>query len=105
MMDELSPDDPLLALLDTYTVAGSDIENRVMAQLEREEEQTALRAEVAALRADVAAMRAEMAELKHILLARRDTPSAPPITATENTTRGKQLLPYARPEKALAILS
>ena len=82
-----------------------DIENRVMAQLEREEEQAGLRAEVAALRADVAAMRAEMAELKHILLARRDTPSAPPITATENTTRGKQLLPYARPEKALAILS
>lgn len=100
-MDELSPDDPLLALLDTYTVAGSDIENRVMAQLEREEEQVALQSEVAALRADVAAMRAEMAELKRILLARHDTP--PAYSATD--TRGKSLLPYARPEKALPILS
>jgi len=100
-MDELSPDDPLLALLDTYAVAGSDIENRVMAQLEREEEQVALQSEVAALRADVTAMRAEMAELKRILLSNRDTSPAYPAT----DTRGKSLLPYARPEKTLPILS
>ncbi len=101
MDEQLSPDDPLLALLDGYTVAGSDIEARVMAQLEREDEQQALQAEVTALRADVAAMRAEMAELKRILLLSRETPPAPQPT----DTRGKPLLPYARPEKALSILS
>ncbi|RYG94252.1 MAG: hypothetical protein EON58_16660 [Alphaproteobacteria bacterium] len=99
-MDELPPDDPLLALLDTYGVVGSDIENRVMAQLEREDEQIALQAEVSALRADVAAMRAEMAELKRILLASRQAPLAHPPA----DSRGTILLPYARTDKALPIL-
>lgn len=99
-MNELPPDDPLLTLLDTYTVAGSDIENRVMAQVEQEETQVALQAEVAALRDDVAAMRAEIAELKQILLSGRETPSPPAMDS-----RGKSLLPYARPDSALSILS
>lgn len=100
-MNELPPDDPLLTLLDAYTVAGSDIESRVMAQLEREEEQAALQSEVAALRADVAAMRAEMAELKRILMSGREASAVYPAA----DSRGKSLLPYARPEKALPILS
>lgn len=100
-MNELPPDDPLLALLNTYMVAGSDIESRVMAQLEHEEPQFALQAEVAALRADVNAMRSEIAELKRILLSSRAASPAPSTT----DSRGKPLLPYARPENALSILS
>ncbi len=100
-MDELRPDDPLLALLDTYAIAGSDIENRVMAQLEREAEQSALQSEVADLRADITAMRAEMAELKRILLSDR----TPPPMQSPSDSRGSRLLPYARPDKALPILS
>lgn len=100
-MDELPVDDVLLALLDSYTAAGSDIENRVMAQVEREEELVALQAQVAALRADVTAMRAEMAELNRMLLSGQDTSLA--HSATDS--RGKPLLPYARPDKVLPILS
>ena len=104
-MDELPPDDPLLALLDTYTVAGSDIENRVMAQLEREEEQVALRAEVAGLRDDIAAMRAEMREIKRLLLTRAEHP---PISAPQritDDTRGKPLLPFARRTESPSLIS
>jgi len=101
-MDELPPPDaPLLALLDTYTISGSDIENRVMAQIEREEEQVSLKAEVSALRADIAAMRADIAELKRILLSGRDAP----LTSPAADSRGKSLLPYARSDSPLPILS
>lgn len=100
-MDELPLDDPLRAILDTYMVAGSDIENRVMAQLEREEEFAALQAEVTVLRADVAAMRAEMAEMKRIVASTQNTP----LAHRANDSRGKPLLPYASPEKTMSILS
>ena len=103
-MADLPPDDPLFALLEAYAVTGSNIERRVLAVFDQEQEREALRTEVAALRADVAAMRAEMMEIKRLLLARRDV--LPPLTATLTTddTRGKSLLPYARRDEAPAIL-
>lgn len=99
-MNELPPDDPLLSLLETYTAAGSDIESRVMAQVEHEEAQVSLQGEITALRSEVTAMRSEIAELKRILLAGRAA-SAP----SGVDSRGKSLLPYARPENTLSILS
>jgi hypothetical protein len=78
-LDELPPDDPLFALLDTYTVVESNIESRVLAAFDQEQERDTLRQEIAALRADVAAMRADMAEIKRLLLARRDMLPAPMV--------------------------
>ncbi len=100
-MDELPLDDSFRVILDTYTVAGSDIENRVMAQLEREEELVALQSEVTVLRADVSAMRAEMAEMKRIL----GSGLYPSFAHPANDSRGKPLLPYAHPDKTMSILS
>ncbi len=87
----MSPDDPLFALLDTFAVEESDIEQRVLLQLERDAEQESLRAEVAQLRAQVDAMRAEMAELRQ-LLTRKEGSSVLP----GDTRRGKPLLPYVK---------
>lgn len=102
-MHDLPPDDPLFALLDAYAVTGSNIESRVLAAFDQEQEREALRDEVAALRADVAAMRAEMAEIKRLLLARRDVLHVPSATMTTDDTRGKPLLPYARRDEAPSV--
>ena len=94
--EAMLPDDPLFSLLNAYTVAGSAIENRVLLQLQREEDQNGLRAEVANLRAEVAAMRTEMAELKRLLSARRESSGISLLSLATDTTRGKPLLPYVR---------
>src|SRR5262245_2693690 len=102
-MHDLPPDDPLLALLAAYAVTGSNIEHRVLAAFDQEQERQALRDEVAALRADVAALRAEMAELKRLLLVRREIRPVPTATLHTDDTRGKPLLPYARRDEAPSL--
>jgi hypothetical protein len=94
--EELLPDDPLYSLLSTYQVEGSTIENRVLLQLQREEEQDALRVEIAELRAEVSTLRAEMGELKRLLLTRREPIQTTVVSLMTDTTRGKPLLPYVR---------
>lgn len=101
-MNELHPEDPLFALLDTFTTIPSDIEERVMAQVAKETDNATTASEVAVLRDEVNALRAEIAELKRILLAPPPSYAGP---ATETSTRGRPLLPYAHPENALSILN
>ena len=102
---DLPADDPLYALLESYNVVATDIESRVVAQVEAEEERYSLRTEVAALRADVAALRAETAEIKRLLLARSNPmPASIPRAIPIDNTRGSRLLPYAPRETAPILL-
>jgi hypothetical protein len=93
--------DPLLDLLNAYTVAGSDIESRVLSAVAQEENGNTLRREVAALRAEVAALRTETSQLKQLLLANRMRAATMP--AAVDNTRGIPLLPYARRDTTPSI--
>ena len=101
---DLPADDPLFALLESFAVAGSDIESQTVARLAALEDHATLRADVAALRADVAALRGDIADIKRILLARGDAVPTVPRIAAIDRTRGSQLLPYAPRDAAPNLL-
>jgi hypothetical protein len=56
------------------------------------------------LRTDVAALRSDISEIKRLLLARREPLTAPlPVVAADDT-RGRPLMPYARPNLSSSLI-